>query len=82
MIALEVLGSIIFGIAIGWYGHKASLRIQAWGVKMNEQDHILEDLTDPEEAFEFQRGYAPVSTMSGPAGTVHRHQLPFGAATK
>ena len=82
MIALEVLGSIIFGITIGWYGHKASRRIQAWGVKMNEQDHILEDLTDPEEAFEFQRGYTRVSTMSGSAGTVGRHHLPFGAATK
>ena len=82
MIALEVLGSIIFGITIGWYGHKASRRIQAWGVKMNEQDHILEDLTDPEEAVEFQRGYNAGSPGSRSAGNIGSHHLPLGAATK
>lgn len=82
MIALGILGSIIFGTAIGWYGHKAILRIQAWGVKMNEQDHILEDLTDPEEAFEFQRGYIRTTATSGSVATIGNHQLPLGAATK
>jgi hypothetical protein len=48
---------VIAGILLGWYGHKASLRIQAWGLNMNQQDHILQDLTDPEECMEFEMGY-------------------------
>ena len=82
MIALEVLGSIICGTAIGWYTHKASLRIQAWGVNMNEQDHILEDLTDPEEALEFQRGYIRTAATAGSVASIGSHHLPLRAATK
>jgi hypothetical protein len=82
VIALQVVVSIFVGTALGWYGHKAFLRIQAWGVKMNEQDHILEDLTDPEEAVEFQRGYIPSGANAPSIRPVGSHHLPMGAATK
>ena len=34
---------------MGWYGHKAIARIQAWGEKMNEQDLIFQAMSAPEE---------------------------------
>jgi hypothetical protein len=82
VIALQTVVSVFLGSALGWYGHKANLRIQAWGVKMNEQDHILEDLTDPEEMIEFQRGYSRSGRTTDSATVIGKHPLPMGAATK
>jgi hypothetical protein len=82
VIALQVIISIMVGTVFGWYGHKAILRIQAWGVKMNEQDHILEDLTDPEEAAEFQLGYIHSDRNARSRRPVGSHHFPIGATTK
>ena len=49
MIALIMGSSIVTALVVGWYGHKAYVRIQAWGEKMNEQDAILQSVSPPEE---------------------------------
>ena len=78
MIALQLVVSVFLGSALGWYGHKASLRIQTWGVKMNEQDHILEDLTDPEESIEFQQGYLRPGRGTESVTVIGKDPLPMG----
>jgi hypothetical protein len=49
VIALLIVASAAGSAALGWYGHKALLCIQAWGEKMNEQDAIFQSVMSPEE---------------------------------
>ena len=41
--------SVSAGSIVGWFGHKAIARIQAWGERMNEQDLIFQAMSAPEE---------------------------------
>jgi len=36
------------GTAVGWFAHRAYLRVDAWGHAMNEQDAIFRLATDEE----------------------------------
>jgi hypothetical protein len=46
---LLIVVSVSAGSIVGWYGHKAIARIQAWGERMNEQDLIFQAMSAPEE---------------------------------
>jgi hypothetical protein len=48
MIALLTATLLLGGTGLGWFAHRAYLRIQAWGRAMNEQDAILNSATDDE----------------------------------
>ncbi len=41
MIALLVALFLVAGTGLGWYAHRAWLRIDAWGRNMNDQDAIV-----------------------------------------
>jgi hypothetical protein len=41
--ALLIGATTLAVIVLGWFGHKALHRIDAWGVKMNELDRIFQD---------------------------------------
>ena len=43
MIALLIGVTTLAGMAFGWYGYKAHLRIETWGRKMNEIDGICQE---------------------------------------
>ena len=51
MIGLLIGTSVAAGTAFGWYGHKASLRIEAWGQRANERDRIVRRLIGQDEEF-------------------------------
>jgi hypothetical protein len=40
---------MVTALVLGWYGHKAYIRIQAWGEKMNERDAIFQSCASVEE---------------------------------
>ena len=65
--------SIMAGMLLGWSGHKASLRIRAWGLKMNEQDSIFREVSGPGERGSNQSG------RGGPQSRLGNH-LPLGVA--
>ena len=44
MIALVIFVSLSLGTLLGWFGHKVSLRIAVWGIQMNEQDRVLQEI--------------------------------------
>jgi hypothetical protein len=48
MIASLVAILLLAGTGLGWFAHRAYLRIQAWGRAMNAQDAILKSATDDE----------------------------------
>lgn len=48
MIAFLVATLLLAGTGLGWFAHRAYLRIQAWGRAMNAQDAILKSATDDE----------------------------------
>jgi hypothetical protein len=75
VIALLIGTSIVAASLLGWYGHRASVRIQAWGEKMNEQDAIFQSVASPEEM-----AGAPVTRQrpSSPAASIVNHPLPIG----
>ena len=50
MTLLTSLTILAFAGTLGWYGHKASLRIAAWGEGMNQRDRILCGMA---EAFDY-----------------------------
>ena len=41
--ALLIGATTVAVMLVGWFGFKAHLRIEAWGVKMNELDRIFQD---------------------------------------
>jgi hypothetical protein len=49
MIVLLVGVTVLAVTGLGWYGHKASVRIATWGRNMNEQDGIFQAMADQEE---------------------------------
>jgi hypothetical protein len=54
MVATLVTILLAVGTVIGWYTHRAWLRIDAWGGKMNDCDAIFR-LTSEEGEYELQR---------------------------
>jgi hypothetical protein len=79
VIALLVCTSIIAGTLLGWFGHKASLRIQAWGVNMNAQDRIFQEAV-PESCGGFQQDRKRPASDPGSVPPLRSHHLPFKPA--
>jgi len=77
MIALMSVACLAAGSGFGWYGHKASLRIQAWGERLNEQDQNIRFVIGTGEHSESQRGSRAVV---GQASSLSGHGLPLSAA--
>jgi hypothetical protein len=78
MIALLSVTCLAAGSGFGWYGHKASLRIQAWGEKLNEMDQNIRFVTGTGENSESQRGSM---TDHGQVSSLGGHGLPLSAAS-
>lgn len=78
MVALLIAGSVLAGMFAGWYGRKVYARIEVWGRKMNEEDSIFCNLTEPEARAASELMYRTAQTNA--AATVHSH-LPLGAAS-
>jgi hypothetical protein len=60
MIVLLVGTSVAAGVALGWYGYKASVRIQTWGQRMNECDSIFQVATAGTERTNFDEAQTRV----------------------
>jgi hypothetical protein len=80
MIALCIGTSVLAGTVLGWYGHKASLRIEAWGEKVNERDRIVRSLIDEDEGAhpQGQQGAFAKATFAPSIGRIGH--FPAGAA--
>ena len=52
MIALLFGTVVMVGVGIGWYGHKASLRIELWGRRADERDLIFQQMSESEDPSE------------------------------
>ena len=80
MITLMVGASILAGIGLGWYGYKASIRIEAWGDGMNECDAIFQAVSEPAGDGGFQGSpRRPVGNIRA-AGAFAGQHLRAGAA--
>jgi hypothetical protein len=80
MIALLVGITTLAAMGLGWYGHKASVRIATWGQNMDEQDSIFQAMAAPECV-------APQRSRPSIRGGVSSRQpigghLPIGAPSK
>ena len=73
MIALLMMLCIMAGMLLGWSGHKASLRIRAWGLQMNEQDNIFREVSGSGDKGSIQ------GSSGGPQSQLGTH-LPLGVA--
>jgi len=69
------------GIAFGWYGHKTSLRIAAWGEKADERDSIFQALSQPDEVGWPDKTYKRGAESALPVRTVRNHHLATPAAS-
>ena len=56
MIIVVISGILLLGLVVGWYGHKASLRIARWGqallefdrdVQLEYADYGMDDYAEP-----------------------------------
>ena len=78
MIALLISTSLVAGTVLGWFGYKATLRIQAWGRNMNEQDRIFQEAM-PEASVEPPKGHKRPGSDAGAVPALVSHHLPLGA---
>jgi hypothetical protein len=83
MIALLSVACLAAGSGFGWYGHKASLRIQAWGEKLNELDQNIRFVTGTGEYSQSQRGSMTDNGQgsSGRGSSLTGHGLPLSATS-
>jgi hypothetical protein len=80
VIALWIVASVVIGTLIGWYGHKASLRIRVWGLNMNERDRIFQYVSGEEpDITDVPRKLSPVGGRGASASPMSPH-LPLGTA--
>lgn len=80
MKALLVFSLVVaVGMLLGWFGYRAILRIQAWGLALNEDDPIFNNLTTPEERMEFLKGYGQFAGEPRPAAILGSHGLKAAA---
>jgi hypothetical protein len=80
MITLIVGASVLAGIGLGWYGYKASIRIEAWGRGMNECDLIFQAMSEDMDDGGFRGSpRRPVGNVRG-AGVFAGPHLGTGAA--
>jgi hypothetical protein len=56
MVALIVIWAIGTGVFLGWMGHKALVRIQVWGLNMDDQETLLKE---DDEAYSDWSGTQP-----------------------
>jgi hypothetical protein len=80
MITLLVGVTTVAAIGLGWYGHKAMVRISIWGRNMDEQDAIFQAMEGPEFS-ESPRSRALIREGVGSLQAVGRH-LPIGEPSK
>jgi hypothetical protein len=48
MLVLLIASLLLAGTGLGWFAHRAYVRIEAWGRAMNRQDAILRSASDEE----------------------------------
>lgn len=80
MIVLMIGTTAMVAVGIGWYGHKASLRIAYWGLRVNEQDLIFQRLSQGEgegELWSASKQRIKVATIGA---TVGNSNYPSAAA--
>jgi len=66
MIALLIGIAAVVGVGVGWYGHRVSLRIEAWGRGMDECDEIFRSVTERTVSSKFEDGRRRIS-RDGPS---------------
>jgi hypothetical protein len=65
MLLLIGMTILAFAGTLGWYGHKASLRIAAWGEGMNQRDRILCGMAESSEYAGSERDNTLISPVPG-----------------
>ena len=73
MITLLIGASTLVALTLGWYGHKAVLRINAWGLNMNDRDRDFRKITHQEITgdFESTRALARADELLVRAANLH-----------
>jgi hypothetical protein len=76
MIALLIGTLALAGVALGWYGYRASVRIAVWGRNMDECDRIFQTMEEQKADVEFPK--PPRRTLEdvggdSSGGGQHRH---------
>jgi len=52
-----LFGATTLAVAVlGWYGYRASIRIAAWGERMNDCDRIIQTVTEETGSAYFEDG--------------------------
>jgi hypothetical protein len=67
VIAFTIGLSALAAAVLGWYARMASIRITAWGDKLNEQDALFQSVATPEE----MSGLAPEPSLKRVAVEAH-----------
>ena len=66
MITLLIGFSVIAGVGLGWYGHKAVLRINRWGQNANACDDIFRAATAGEDNRDSAKAWVLDTTPATP----------------
>ena len=83
IVALMIRTFTVAGVGLGWYGHKASLRIESWGRRANERDLILQQMSGREDSCESGLiSNRRVEDTSSGASIAHPHFPATVAASK
>lgn len=83
MVTLMIGTFAVAGVGLGWYGHKASLRIESWGRRADERDLIFQQMSEREDSLEIGlAGNRRVEDTSGGALIAHPHFPVAAAASK
>ena len=73
----------VAGVGLGWYGHKAILRIEDWGRKANERDLIFQQMSEGEDGNKnWVAGGRKLEEVSAVASMVNPHFPVAAAASK
>jgi hypothetical protein len=83
MVTLMIGTFAVAGVGLGWYGHKASLRIESWGRRANERDLIFQQMSGREDSCEIGLvSNRRVEDISSGASMAHPHFPVAVAASK
>jgi hypothetical protein len=76
MIALLIGIFAMAAVGLGWYGHKASVRIETWGRHANERDLIFQAMSEREDGRQSRTGgkwAIAEAAEASPFGSPHFH---------
>jgi len=79
MIAVVVASSMLTGTVVGWFGHKASLRIEMWGRNMNEREGISSELPGQMDRYDSGAGRKRLREDNRFAPGIVNGHFPVGA---